>query len=114
MHGIDLRLPVPIYTDASGFAGGLVITQFQDPTLADTSAMKAVEVPILYDSYTFPSTRRKYPTYKRELYVKECLTTSSKKKVHGFYNVALDLVSPRISHARPFGLIPASTVFRCR
>lgn len=69
MHGIDLRLPVHFYTDASGFAGGMVITQFQDPMTAESPATKAVEVPILYDSFTFPSTRRKYPTYKRELYV---------------------------------------------
>ena len=69
MHGIDLRLPVHFYTDASGFAGGLVITQFQDPITADSPAMTAVEVPIIYDSFTFASTRRKYPTYKRELYV---------------------------------------------
>ena len=68
MHGIDLRLPVHFYTDASGFAGGLVITQFQDPITADSPATKAVKVPILYDSFTFASTRRKYPTYKRELY----------------------------------------------
>jgi hypothetical protein len=68
MHGIDLRLPVHFYTDASGFAGGLVITQFQDPIMADLPAIKAVEVPILYDSFTFAGTRRKYPTYKRELY----------------------------------------------
>ena len=35
---------------------------------ADSPATKAVEVPIAYDSFTFASTRRKYPTYKRELY----------------------------------------------
>lgn len=68
MHGIDLRLPVHFYTDTSGFAGGIVVTQFQDPITADSHATKAVEVPILYNSFPFTSTRRKYPTYKRELY----------------------------------------------
>ena len=70
MHGIDVQLPVHFYTDASGFAGGLVITQFQTPAQADSYARngEAVEVPIIYDSFTFSSTRRRYPTYKRELY----------------------------------------------
>ena len=68
MYGIDLSLPVHFYTDASGYAGGLVIAQFQDLKTADTPAGTTVEVPIIYDSFTFPATRRKYPTYKRELY----------------------------------------------
>lgn len=71
MHGIDADLAIHFYTDASGYAGGLVITQFQNPVEVDTTSKngEAVEVPILYDSFTFPGTRRKYPTYKRELYV---------------------------------------------
>lgn len=28
-----------------------------------------VEVPVLYDAITFSPTERKYPTYKRELFV---------------------------------------------
>ena len=58
------------YTDASAYAGGLFITQFQSPAKVDTTSKngETVEVPIVYDSFTFPATGRKYPTYKRELY----------------------------------------------
>ena len=69
MHGIDLTKPVHFYTDASGFAGGLAITQFQDPRAVEAFGSNLVEVPIIYDSFTFTPTRRRYPTYKRELYV---------------------------------------------
>lgn len=34
----------------------------------DTVSKVPVEVPILYDSFIFAPIRRKYPTYKRELY----------------------------------------------
>lgn len=63
MHGIDWSLVVHVYTDASGFAGGLVITQFQ----MVEGSKKPVEVPIIYDALTFSITKRKYQTYKREL-----------------------------------------------
>ena len=69
MHGIDLTKPVHFYTDASGFAGGIAITQYQDPRTVETYGNALVEVPIIYDSFTFTPTRRRYPTYKRELYV---------------------------------------------
>ncbi len=69
MHGIDLSLVVHFYTDASGYAAGCAVTQFQRPTLANTESKrdKETEVPILFDSFTFTITQRKYPTYKREL-----------------------------------------------
>ena len=64
------------YTNAFGFATGLVITQFQPSTLIDifmqsdvSKAFKDVEMSLLYDSFIFDSTQRKYPTYKRELCV---------------------------------------------
>ena len=63
MNGIDWSLDTHFYTDASGFAGGLVITQFQKKD----KASKPVEVPIIYDALTFSATERKYPTYKQEL-----------------------------------------------
>ncbi|SLM38554.1 Ribonuclease H-like domain [Lasallia pustulata] len=63
MYGIDWSLDIHFYTDASGFAGGLVITQFQK---GDKDS-KLVEVPIIYDALTFSITERKYQTYKREL-----------------------------------------------
>lgn len=62
MYGYDPVLPVHLYTDASGFAGGLVITQFRP-----IKSKKELKVPIVYDSFTFFSTQRKYATYKREL-----------------------------------------------
>ena len=68
MHGIDYTKANYFYTDASGFTAGLVITQFQDEVSADSKSSKDVEVSILYDLFAFTFTRRKYPTYKRELY----------------------------------------------
>lgn len=62
MYGHDPALPVHLYTDASGFAGGLVITQFRP-----IESKKELEVPIVYDSFTFSGTQQKYATYKREL-----------------------------------------------
>ena len=67
MHGIDLDREIHIYTDASGFAAGCVITQFQEASQADSKGNKNVEVPILFDSFMFTPTQCKYPTYKREL-----------------------------------------------
>ena len=63
MHSIDWSLNIHFYTDASGFAGGLVVTQFQK---GDKDS-KLVKVPIIYDALTFSATERKYQTYKREL-----------------------------------------------
>ena len=62
MFGIDWSVPVRFYSDASGYAAGLVITQIQK----DERGVEA-EVPIIYDSFTFTASQRKYPTYKREL-----------------------------------------------
>jgi hypothetical protein len=67
MCGINLSLPVHFYTDASNFAAGLAITQFQDPFDADTQGSKLVEVPILYDSFPWTVSQKKYPVYKKEL-----------------------------------------------
>jgi hypothetical protein len=61
MHGVDLSDRTHFYTDASGFAGGMVITQERGID------GKVGEVPILYDSFTFNVTQRRYPTYKKEL-----------------------------------------------
>ena len=83
MHGIDLCLPIHIYTDASVFAAGCAVTQFHPASEADVPLRKpstakqksgkplagneGVEVPVLYDPITFTPTQRKYPTYKQEL-----------------------------------------------
>ncbi|PGH07560.1 hypothetical protein AJ79_06230 [Helicocarpus griseus UAMH5409] len=52
------------YTDASRYAIGLVITQFQDDP--DRPGF-LIEVPILFDSLTLSPTERRYGAYKREL-----------------------------------------------
>ena len=63
MHGIDWSIQFHFYSDASGYAGGLVVTQFQ----VLPGYKKPAEVPILYDAFTFNQAERRYPTYKREL-----------------------------------------------
>lgn len=62
MYKYNPVLPVHLYTDASRFAEGLVIMQFRP-----IKSKKELEVPIVYNSFTFFSTQRKYVTYKREL-----------------------------------------------
>ena len=70
MYGIDLSKPVHFYTDASAYAAGLAITQCLPAAEANVPAATGVpaEVPIIYDSFPFTATQRRYPTYKRELY----------------------------------------------
>ena len=63
MFGYDYSLPAHFYTDASKYACGLAITQFQ----FQEEEGKVIEVPVQYDSITFTSTEVRYPTYKREL-----------------------------------------------
>ncbi len=88
MHGIDLRFVVHFYTDASGSGAGLAVTQFRSPedsfvkkkTMPTSGQseleqfdsmvsgiLQAVEVPILYDSFTWTRTQKLYATYKKEL-----------------------------------------------
>lgn len=57
MHGFQLDQPVRIYSDASGYAAGCVITQMRED----------IEVPIVYDSFSFSGAQKNYGTYKREL-----------------------------------------------
>jgi hypothetical protein len=89
MCGINPKLPVRFYFDASKYAGGLLITQMQP---LDTFPLKGIpegvqcpvgfklnlgkvdikageiwEAPILYDSKTFSKPERNYGAYKREL-----------------------------------------------
>ena len=77
IRGVDLTGAVHFYTDASAYAAGLAVTQFIPATEADvplkertkgpTKAENLVEVPIIYDSFPFTPTQRRYPTYKQEL-----------------------------------------------
>ena len=83
MHGLDLDDKVHFYTDASGFAAGLVITQFRKKASENAFAeservfeegfiriidkVKPVEVLIIYDSFPFSSIQRLYSTYKKKL-----------------------------------------------
>lgn len=50
--------------DASGFAAGLAITQKLKILPQDSYPTDA---PIIYDSFPFNKSQRRYPTYKREL-----------------------------------------------
>lgn len=63
MYGYDPSLPVHFYTDASGFAGRLAITQFR----FHERNKNDLEVPIAYDSFIFTGTQQRYATYKQEL-----------------------------------------------
>ena len=70
MNGIDLTLAFHFYCDASGYAAGLAITQVQMKHLKNlklTPEDGSEEVPIIYDSFAFNKTQKKYPTYKKEL-----------------------------------------------
>ncbi len=69
MHGINPEIPNHLYTDASGMAAGLCITQFQKAKDVDVPPTKEllVEVPILFDSFGWTISQRRYPTYKKEL-----------------------------------------------
>ncbi|KAI0996806.1 hypothetical protein K3495_g11380 [Podosphaera aphanis] len=58
MFGWDYLEPIRLFTDASLYAGGYVITQIREET----------EVPILHDSITFTKAEKNYGTYKRELF----------------------------------------------
>lgn len=57
MHGWDFLYAIRLYSDASLFGAGCLITQVQN----------AAEVPILFDSFTFSKPQRNYSLYKREL-----------------------------------------------
>lgn len=57
MLGINYSKVRHIFTDVSGFAAGLFLGQYEANVL----------FPILYDSFTFIATERRYRTYKRGL-----------------------------------------------
>ena len=63
MHEIDWSLDIHIYTDMSEFVSELLITQFQ---IVDDTA-KSVKVFIVYNTFTFSVTERKYIIYKQKL-----------------------------------------------
>ena len=58
LHGRNPNRPSYLYSDASAYAAGCVITQHNDD---------GVEVPLLYDGFTFTKCQQNYGTYKREL-----------------------------------------------
>ncbi|KAI0994546.1 hypothetical protein K3495_g13635 [Podosphaera aphanis] len=62
MYGWDYLNPVRMYSDASIYGAGCAITQQR--TRADG---KIVEVPIVYDAFTFSKSQRNYGIYKKEL-----------------------------------------------
>lgn len=63
IYGIHQGLESHFYVDTSGYRAGLAITQRHQ--LGET--VKDTKVPIIYDSFTFSKTQKKYLTYKREL-----------------------------------------------
>ncbi|KAI0993183.1 hypothetical protein K3495_g15001, partial [Podosphaera aphanis] len=62
-HGPLPNVPCQMYSDASNWCMGCVITQFQE----QGTIKRNLEVPILYDSINLISSQRNYGTYKREL-----------------------------------------------
>jgi hypothetical protein len=64
MHEINLNEKIHFYTNSSVYAAGMTITQFR----VDIDTEKLVKVSIMYDSFSLPPSRRKYSTYKKELY----------------------------------------------
>ena len=68
MYSININLVIHFYIDTSGFTTSIVIIQFQELIIVDLPNTKVVKVPIIYNLFTFTTTRRKYLTYKRELY----------------------------------------------
>lgn len=57
MFGVDYSKAMHMFTDASGFAAGLLLGQYEANVL----------LTILYDSFTFSPAERRYGAYKREL-----------------------------------------------
>ena len=72
MNGIDLTLIFHFYCDAFEYAAELAITQIQMKHLKNsmlTTEDGSEEVPIVYDSFVFNKTQRKYSIYKKKLCV---------------------------------------------
>jgi hypothetical protein len=90
MHGIDFSLPIRLYSDASKYGGGCLITQMQpaqpspgSSTATSTSASpKLVEHPVLFDSFAFSASQLNYGTYKKEL----CAIVEFARKYHYLFH----------------------------
>lgn len=64
MFGWDFLQPTQLYSDASQFGAGCVITQHRENALGNG---KSAEVPIIYDAFTFSKPQKNYGVYKKEL-----------------------------------------------
>ncbi|POS82100.1 hypothetical protein EPUL_005332, partial [Erysiphe pulchra] len=62
MHGWNYLDPVRMYTDASIYGGGCVITQERIDRKGNL-----MEVPLIYDAFTFSKSQQGYGIYKKEL-----------------------------------------------
>ncbi|KAI0996530.1 hypothetical protein K3495_g11651 [Podosphaera aphanis] len=62
MHGWNYLDPVKMYTDASIYGGGCVITQERIDSKGNLT-----EVPLIYDTFTFSKSQQEYGIYKKEL-----------------------------------------------
>ena len=77
MHEIDIIFIFHFYINAFEFATELIITQFQLFISINifiqirhiSKILKNVKMPLLYNFFIFNSIQKKYPIYKRELYV---------------------------------------------
>jgi hypothetical protein len=64
MHEINLNDEIHFYIDSFVYAADMTITQFRSD-----HTEKIVKMLIMYDSFSLSFNRRKYSTYKKELYV---------------------------------------------
>ncbi|KAI0996301.1 hypothetical protein K3495_g11880, partial [Podosphaera aphanis] len=62
MHGWDFLKPIKLYSDASMYGAGCAITQERIQQNG-----KVIEVPIIYDAFTFSKSQYNYGMYKKEL-----------------------------------------------
>jgi hypothetical protein len=84
MHEINLNDEIHFYIDASVFAADMTIIQFRFDHIE-----KIVKISIIYDSFSFLFNRRKYFTYKKELYVMITFVTKYDYLCKHFYKSAI-------------------------
>lgn len=68
MHEMNLKLFIHFYIDVLNWAASLVITQFQNATLVNSSKSNSLmKILIIYDSFSWSLSQRNYLTYKKKL-----------------------------------------------
>jgi hypothetical protein len=84
MHEINLNNEIHFYIDAFVFATDMTVTQFRLDHIE-----KIVKISIIYDSFSFSLSWRKYLTYKKELYVIITFVTKYDYLCKHFYKSAI-------------------------